>query len=239
MKKNGWFFGCSFTSGFGLNFDNDLKILQTLYPTANPPFTEIEWNKFPYSKFESYKTKYENNIWPKLICEHYDLEYNNHGISGASNDEILHSVITQLSNIKSGDYVFIGNTTPIRILVPLGSKFKPLTSTSSIGENGVLITKHEDDDDFFYNDKQKEIIVDYLNEIVLNKEEFYEIHYTNLFENLKIYFINNGVNCVFWKWREWFNYETIKEWTNGKIDDTHWSPKGHLDFSKKIITLNN
>jgi len=27
MKKNGWFFGDSFTSGFGLNFDCEINVI--------------------------------------------------------------------------------------------------------------------------------------------------------------------------------------------------------------------
>ena len=40
----------------------------------------------------------------------------------------------------------------------------------------------------------------------------------------------DGVNCRFWSHEIWDRFETIKQHTNGKIDDLHWSWKGHEEM---------
>lgn len=239
MKKNSWFFGDSFTSGFGLNFDCEINNINTYQSKINKERTEkipeYLWDNQPYVRFKNYKEEYKFSIWPHLITKHYDLEYNNYGVSGGSNEEILCNIISQLKNINEGDYVFIGMTNPYRMMIPINSPLddKKLISTQIDwidGKSSNNITNLENGVTDFYTDNDKEVIINFLHDIVLKNHHYYESHFLKIFSNLQEYFIEKNINCLIWDWTLWSDFQSIDKWTNSKIKDGHWSPKGHEDF---------
>ena len=239
MKKNGWFFGDSFTSGFGLNFDHEINGINVSHNKFNAPLIDQIpnhlWDNIPYVKFKKYKEEYKFLIWPHLIAKHYDLEYNNYGVSGGSNDDTLFNIISQLKNINEGDYVFIGMTNPHRIMIPIDNPLddKTLISTQvDWVQEGVSnkITNLENCNVEFYSDNDKEVIINFLHDIVLKNKHHYGSHFLKIFSNLQEYFIEKNINCLIWDWTLWADFQSIQKWTNNKIKDGHWSPKGHEDF---------
>lgn len=60
----------------------------------------------------------QRKTWTNLISEKLNLEYVNKGISGNSNSYILKQVIDNLNNFKSGDYIFLSDTLPVRLVYP-------------------------------------------------------------------------------------------------------------------------
>jgi len=256
MKKNGWFFGDSFTSGYGLNFDCELKLINVSnYKFNIPSIDQIPdhlWGDQPYVRFKNHKEEYKFLIWPHLIAKHYDLEYNNYGVSGGSNDDTLFNIVSQLKNINEGDYVFIGMTNPFRIMIPIDNPLadKTLISTQVdwVQLDGFTnkITNLENCNKEFYSDNDKEVIINFIHDIVLKHQHHYESHFLKIFSNLQEYFIEKNVNCLIWDWTLWADFQSIEKWTNDKIKDGHWSPKGHEDFfnflklniEKKVKNLN-
>ena len=244
MKKNGWFFGDSFTSGHGLNFDYDIKKLNIMNKYYK--YNEIEtlpnhiWDNPPLLKYKDFKENHQFSIWPHLMCKHYDLNYNNEGISGGSNEEILFSILPQLKNINEGDYVFIGLTNPNRIMIPFnGDIFDNPLISSGINwvdnkTNGVTGLEHSKNN--LYTEDDKEVIVNFLHDIVLKNEKNYISYFLKMFTNLQEYFIEKNITCIIWGFLLWSQFENIKKWTDGKVNDLHWSPKGHNDFFNFMIS---
>lgn len=91
MKKVGWFFGDSFTYGFGCKPGH-------------------EYYKFTINRV--------GKIWTTIVSEHLHLHEKNMSISGASNLCIINTILENIKYINKGDYVFIGSTHPSRFLIP-------------------------------------------------------------------------------------------------------------------------
>lgn len=249
MKKTAWFFGDSFTAGWALNFDYDIKLFNSYCAKLQyyEKMPEHCWDQPAYSRFKVYKEDYKFSIWPHLFANHYNLNYSNHGLNGGSNDEILSSIICELENINEGDIVFIGMTQPQRILIPNDRtpNSSPIASRPLIGtwanffdkenpNNIPNIANHHKD---FYSDTDKETIVNFLHDIVWKHQINYHNHFLQVFGNLQKFFIKKNIKCLIWDYTLWFEFETIDMWTNGSVNDGHWSPKGHKDFFNFIIQM--
>jgi hypothetical protein len=240
MEKNAWFFGDSFTSGFGLNFDNEIKDLNIRNKANYGKLPDDLWDVLPYSKFNEYKENHKFLIWPNLVSKHYNLIYNNYGINGASNDEILSTIISQLKNINDGDYVFIGVTRPFRIMIPINNDIinKPLVSSGIVWLDNKItgLFNLENIPKEFYSDGDKEVIVNFLHDIVFKNQNNYISHFLKICDSLKEYFFKNNVIFFLWGYNSWDQYETIYDWTGHNVNDKHWSPAGHEKFAEKVIT---
>lgn len=227
---NAWFFGCSFTAGYGLNFEEWYQKGNANYKGEYSDIKDEMWDYPHLKKFKSYKNQYSDAVWSKLISNHYNLTHNNFAESGSGNDRIIHKVISKLTEINSGDYVFIGTSEPSRILLPTGLEDPELMSTliflnrmeNKIEEGGISFS--------MYNDNQKKIIIDFLLEIIHQNPEAYENYYKKRFIDLQKYFESKNIKCIIWEWSLWFDYETLKKWSNKNIKDGHWSPSGHYKF---------
>lgn len=231
---NGWFFGCSFTTGYGLNFDEWFQKDNTNFKGEYDDIKDIMWNYDFLNKFDSYRFNYNDSVWSKLFCEEYDLIHNNLAESGAGNERILHTVISKLPNIRKGDYVFLGASEPCRILLPSGMNEPKLVSTliflnsvdRKINEGGLSFN--------FFNESDKTLIIDFLYNVVHQHPESYDQYYMKVFLDLQKYFQSIDVTCVVWDWNLWFDFETIRTWSSGNINDGHWSPNGHKEFFKLL-----
>ena len=91
MKKVGWFFGDSFTYGYGCR---------------------------PEYRYYKYTLDRKGKLWTEIVSDELNLIEKNLAIPGASNPSIINTIIENIKYINKGDYVFIGNTLPIRILIP-------------------------------------------------------------------------------------------------------------------------
>lgn len=193
MKKVGWFFGDSFTYGFG----------------CRPGF-----------QYYKYTINRVDKIWTTIVSENLNLHEKNMGISGASNPFIINTIIKNIKYINKGDYVFIGNTLPIRILLPDASD----NTISNVSNCKYKLNKNE-----------FKVIDDYINTFVIPFEEMWENYYTNEYLNLKTIIRDKGANVLFWKHSKWGDYEIIKDETNNKIDDLHWTWGSHRKMADWVL----
>jgi len=196
-KKNGWFFGDSFTWGQG----------------CRP--------KDAYYQFTI------NNIgkrWSEIICDTYNLKEINLGKNGASNPYIINTIIENIKNIKSGDFVFIGKTIPMRTMVTHMKKREIVTFTDLVDVNKVTNTE-----------EQKEILINYIYEFIIPFEKEWEEYYSKQYLNLSTIIKDKGASVLIWNHTTWSDYETIREYTSGKIDDGHWTWESHKLFSEWVL----
>ena len=199
-----WFFGDSFTYGCG----------------CRPG----------YEYYDNYAEDIKL-MWTDIISEKLKLKQVNLGINGNSNPYIIYQLLTNISNIKPGDVVFLTDTEPNRILLsnPVAKDIRPL-SIGNIEEaykEGI-------------QDTEKKVTVEYLYQTFIGKEEIWENHYWQQLYSIKKILDDRGVKTHYWSYKLWKDsskFETIKEATNGKVNNTHWSWKGHRDFSEYIINM--
>jgi len=196
MKKC-WFFGDSFTRG-----DNCHK---------GDSYYEL-----------TYKDGYKR--WTEIVSNHLGCTENNYGYGGNSNTHILYQVITESKNIKSGDYVFVGDTRPVRII-----------SFTDDGQVRNIIN----DSSLKYTKGKGNAKLNYIQEEIFPHEEKYSKYYEKQFIEVLNLLKIKGVNTFFWKHTDyWFplnKIHSITKDTNGKIRDGHYSWKAHKKMANIII----
>ena len=233
--KRGYFFGCSFTSGYGLNFDYEISHLNEINKTWDYPMIDKipdeMWDTFPYKNFNSYKEEHKDKTWTHIVSNHLGIEHINKGVTGASNEEIISSIIGELSNINTGDYVFINKTFNDRLLIPEPFNLKSMLSVNS--HNITELIKH---DNSRYTKDQLNILLQYMVDILYTDRDLYSQHYSTVYNNFKKYFEKNNIHCYIWDVDIRENYQTIHDWSDKTIEDYHWSLKGHQDFAQYIIS---
>lgn len=200
MVKKAWFFGDSFTAGYGAT-----------------------------EEFEYYKKYGPGKTFSNLLSEYYNAEENNFGLPGRGNESIFQKIIENLINIKEGDLVILSNTSPWRGLVPTHSKGKldshKLTDCrlfpDSVGYNDeeiseillrycVYIKGHYLDQ---WNHYYRKTFLDFT-------KYFQSKGCTAIFWDYSVWSEDEEPGVVF---------DTIRKSTNGELLDIHWSYRGHKD----------
>ena len=216
-KNNLWSFGCSFAAG----------------TQCNPG--ERYYDEYPLMRGKKFTT---------LLSEKYDLELNDLSIPGTCNEIILYKIIETIPYMSEGDIVIIGQTLPTRTFLfnpehnwfgkdhnrPTDSKYIPI-SGNNIG--GKLKTKR-------YSDKFINSYMEVHHTSRINMERALNIYYNDFFKNVKKIIEGKKCKCFIWDNTLWGKFHTVKESTNGLIDDGHYSWQGHhelYDYLRKRIDL--
>ena len=211
-----WTFGDSMTFGHGCN---ELCVSDT------------KEEYLPYKKEG-------DDIWTNHLGKLLNCKVNNFGKNGVSNDYIFDKIIDNFDNIKENDIVIINTTLYGRIDVPIGDS---LCNVLSSYEGAKKIIKDH------INEEEKEKIESVINfQYHFSNHQFYKERHKNRFEFLRNRFVNDKKISFFFMWSLedddgiYRSFQTIKDHTNGKINDTHFSFKGHLDFAHYIhSTMDN
>jgi len=248
--NNAWFFGDSFTAGFGYNFEEfyDPNSSTYLSNIGFSPDSSIWTDKASqFYKFNEWKESLKGYIWPKLVADKLGYICNNKGESGSNNERILHNVIRYLKDFTKGDTVFLGLTIPSRVLTPYinSPNQEGILQGSMINyDNGKPVDLIEKDEHRYaipgeLSRKEKEVILDYLFYIKIKHNEIYYRYYLERFNSIASYLESLGIKTVIWDYTYWTSYETIREYTEDRVYDGHWSINGHKDFSNLIINKLN
>ena len=236
-----WFFGCSFTSGVGYNFEEYLDPESDSFKPNLDLNNESVWESSQYLSWcKEWKTKYQYDIWPYLVSRKLGVECVNKGEGGSGNLRILHKIIRNLKNFKKGDLVFIGFTHPTRILIPTNLKHPKISTLllepSTLGKS----TGKKDDTRLIggytkLSEDQQHILIDYLYYIVHEfSDHIEEYDFTTISELVK-FLTKIGVKPFLWDYSHWSYYENIFIHTHGTVKDGHWSINGHREFSNTVL----
>lgn len=178
--------------------------------------------------------KHEDYHWGEIVANTYNLNLVNLGVGSFSNDRILDKIIENFSIINTDDVVIIGKTFYSRFDIP--SKRREIKDVSS---KFTTITPRSQLLDFGFTLEEAEAIIVF--STIMDDKDF--VDRTNLrYEFIKNFLdVKKVKNCIFWEVQDlWNNFENIKTATDGRIDDNHWSYKGHKDFANYILNkLNN
>jgi lysophospholipase L1-like esterase len=195
-----WTFGDSFTAGHG----------------CTP-----EW--------EYYKKYYKegDGLWSHYLANELNLELVNLGKNGASNDQIIDSIIVNYNKISINDTVIIQKSFPSRFDVP---------SMIAEGDEWISIFPRVKSDLYLktLSKEQYETVIDFYYHFADNSK--YKKRQNLRFSFLINCLIKDGIKVYLWDiLKENGKYETIQSATNGEIDDGHFSFKGHNQFYKSFL----
>jgi len=184
--------------------------------------------------FEYYNThpSVDNRIWTTRIAEEYSFIEKNLSERGCSTPMIINSLINNLSKIKPHDMVIISDSLPSRTLGVNSKRRKIELVTTDIFET------HHGLDNFFEYEIERESFLNHIINNILPYEDIWKVFYEKQIESLQTELLNREVEFYFWSHSMWAlrtdSFISIREHTNGKIDDGHFSWEGHSQMTKII-----
>ena len=179
----------------------------------------------PYGDpYYEYKTDKNDNPWFVHLKKKLDLSLINKGHGGYSNDHIFDIIIENINKIKREDVVIICTSFNDRIYIPNKHVDYPLVlqmAPDDIEKDVVKLLERYCAMFCEYDFKQRS---------AFSKQT--EKRFKFLKDVMDNYI---GVkSCVVWSVYLFNEFESITTATNKKIEDLHWSYKGHYDFFKYI-----
>lgn len=179
---------------------------------------------------------YEDSIFPKLLANHFNMQYKNYAVSGQSNQTILTQIVNCLHLMKKGDKVWINSTWPMRIPIPHPTE-SILTETMvpiRLNNDGSL----EFQDDLMpaiWGEDKNELIKLFISEVVgANSEPLFRVYNTALYD-ITLHLKNIGIKSHLWDATDRaHHYQGIRYWKSD-VEDGHLSPKGHEDLFNDVL----
>jgi hypothetical protein len=204
--SNIWFFGDSTTYGHGLR---------------------------PGFDYWDYSSEYRGQRWTRLFADNFGGNPINHGVCGASNEDIKLRIVSQMHKIQKGDMVVLQPTYPTRInIFTNDGEYKPIHV--AFGEDSFLEGRISDEQMSALKDFTRYFLVD-------NTERFEQrdiLHFIGLKKELE----SKGVDVLLWHHEvmnemilKHMGWKTIKEESNGDIDDLHLGWDAQKKFSDFLI----
>jgi hypothetical protein len=221
LKPTLWIFGDSYSSKSTPDYGPEHSLYKNDF-------------RVKYANFKGYYPKH----FPEIVSEELGLNLVNVAVPSTSNDQIFHSFINVMDEIKPNDILFFGWTYVSRYNV--ANKDNDLENISIPREGDISFV-----DDLSSNS---------LNEILYNRGS-HTIFYKLLSNYIKI--INKSFNKCLILHSDFFDhgvsdeyvneyknflikrkdkYETIYDETKGERD-IHYSEKGHKNFANDVIKL--
>ena len=181
-------------------------------------------------EWEYYKKYYKegDKIWSQHLADELGLELINLGVSGSSNDMIIDSIILNYNKISINDTVIIQKSFSHRLDVPnMGTEGDHEWITVFANKDFNWYSK-------FISKEQYETAIEFGYHFCNNSK--YKKRQNLRFSFLMNCLIKNGNAVYLWDiLKENGKYENIENATEGKIDDYHFSFKGHFHFYKSFL----
>ena len=201
-----WFFGDSFTAGFGARKDTEY-----------------------YSKYGPGQT------FTKRVSEYFKVEEINVGVPGCDNETILSKITENLIHFHKGDFVIIGNTSPLRGLTPSNDGTKLIYQK-------LFDSKPYSESKGYSDNQASEILQKYCIKFKSGYEELWSSHYNKMFLDIIKYLKTKDITALLWDYSVWseeiepgMRFENIEQHTKGDIYDLHWSFEGHRKVAEWIV----
>jgi len=183
----------------------------------------------PYNQY--YKETYTNQkLWPDIVGLELNLEVENHGYSWSNTELIIRNILHFLPQISKKDIVIISNTDPSSVFIPSKEHDSQLIRSARPFDNNYP----------FRDDKERKVCRDYaeycINPYLAQFDKFW-IKYLQSVQNM---LTRLKIKNLLWTRELWYSFESIEQATNGRIQNFHWSWKGHEQMADYIIKqLNN
>lgn len=211
-KRNLWVFGDSFSV----------------------PFKKIE-NEHPYVPYKGYCPK----IFSNIISEELNLNLMDMSAGGCSNQSIFHTYVKNIDKIKSDDIIVFGWTQPIRfriaskrndfydVIIAVAPYMEEFIDVSIDALNDITINRST------YSIYWDELI-DYINVINKSNKSPYNFHWTWVepTDKIRTNFYENKFYDLLLPFKK---YKSVKEETNGDVDDFHYGEVGHIELANDLM----
>lgn len=179
-----------------------------------------------------FRKKYpeKKKIWPEIVGKELNMEVVNHGYSWCGTTLVLKNLFYFLPSINDNDIVILSTGNPRSILMP------PMKEDSSLLRTVLVPNKDlPHNDSPFKNEDEKEIANMYAQKIIdpnLQQYDKFWYEYLQLVQNT---LTRLGIRNYLWSWKLWTEFETITEYTNGEVNDLHWSWNGHEQMAEYML----
>lgn len=201
-----WFIGDSFTSGYGIGTGS-------IYTREFGP----------------------GKTFDQIIGEQLKAETSNLGIPGCSNYTIIKILTQHLTEFTAGDYVIVGNTSPLRGLVPN-------KNGSELIDQKLFDSTPYPESIAYKNDELEQILRQYSIEFQKDFIPLWNGYTNSIILNILRYISKQNITGILWDYSVWSEeivegmaFENISMATQNKIDDLHWSYKGHSQAASWIL----
>jgi len=162
------------------------------------------------------KTNDKDKIMSQIVSEHLNCKENNLAQYGYSNENILFSILTNINEIKKGDYVIIFDTHSVR------SPF--------VREDLDFYSNWPELSYFEIPKNELDIYYAFRGDLTLKLLPYYQSIFNNLIEHFK----SNGINSYYFPSNDkWWGFKKID--SNSQEDGGHWSFKGHTQVATWIL----
>ena len=177
--------------------------------------------------YYEYKTGKNDNAWFVHLKRKLDLSLINKAQGGYSNDHIFATVIENINKIKREDVVILGTSFNNRVYIP--------NKHNKLVDYPIVLQMTPDDIDPVAANLLERYCAMFC-EYDFKQRSAFSKQTEKRFKFLKDVMDNYiGVkSCVVWSVYLFNEFESITTATNKKIEDLHWSYKGHYDFFKYI-----
>lgn len=207
-----WTFGCSFTHGDGC----------------------FEYDEY----YKKYKKTDDDLTWNMRLAKEFNMELANKGYGGISNDKIMDKIISCWDDIQENDIVIISKTFNHRFDFPTREESNEFTTLVYNPGKSNRDKWFESATRYLYTKSQIEAIKSF--SLEFSDHQAYSKRVDLRFEFIKTRLLKDKLvkQCIIWDVGSiWDSFETIVQATNGEIQDSHWSYKGHEDFSNYIKSI--
>lgn len=217
VKKNIYFFGDSFTFGWGCS------------PHINHDYKKL------------YPPKKSDLLWTDIVADRLNGNPINLGQPGCSMDDIFYQLIKHMNQIKDDDIVIISNGLVERLNIyanwyALEQPEHTLLDTNQIVKKPLLMEMLADGSyDSLLSRERIKNLVDY---ITLNLSPYSsEIikDFNTRVRYVELELRKRNVDFFRWNWNDIEPFEKILEATNGVVNDGHFSWEGHRQFAKFFL----
>jgi hypothetical protein len=201
-----WGFGDSYTFGHGCRPDG------------------------PDNEYHNNFKKEGDKIWLDWLGSYTKMRPINFGECGCSNDNIFDRIIENWHNIKKDDVVIIGITFHSRLDVPVNNRLAPF-----LWAHRYWVENFKIPDNYKITKEEIETIINF--KYYFANHELYKERQLKRFSFIEQLLKEKNIKYLIWYVDDYVKYDsihTIKEDTNGLIDDPHFSFKGHLNFANII-----
>lgn len=214
---NLWTFGDSFTDFF--------------YPPKN---SSIHWRQ-KYINFKGYTPK----VYGEFMADKLNLNLINLGLGGVDNSHIMEEFCKVVDEINEDDILIFGWTNQTRFRLANNYDQWGHFNPDPRYNNGFFAHKKIDTFDFLSERT--------IQELLINRASVpYSLEICNWIKLINFSIKNNKV--IHWSWYPQLTkcgiiiskkYKTIKEETDGVVDDGHWCEDSHYEFSDYLIEVLN
>ena len=191
------------------------------------------------AEYKSFKGRW-SEVYSEMVANELKLKHINLAKGGADNYTILDSIIDVVNTISANDIIIIGWSNTLRYrIVNRYNNFTTIYSKSLESSFKLNKTQYLFD---LSDSTLTEMAVNRNNSIYINELNNYIKLINFSFPNHKViqwspfYLDREGLNTTFPTTNE---YETVREETNGIVNDEHFGENGHREVAKNIINAIN